>query len=175
MTALTDGIDPQPPQAEARLPRWTIRRAMAVVAIVAALCTLARIPFAFGLVVPAGVILAAVADGIRRKHYARVAWIACLLPALPIATLYIHWALAGLGLARRYSAMSEGVLGASEILVMFGLLAYVGIVGLAIRGGEDPYLRRASRWAAFLMPPTWFALLGFLLWDPFGMMDYFFR
>jgi hypothetical protein len=157
--------------------QWSILRMMVVIAGLAPLLALARYPFILGLVAFGGTIALFVALCIRRRRYDLVAWLLILYPALPLLTLHIHSSLAIRKIVRRSAPLFEGLFGLSDVCGYFCILAYFGcLVIVAGRWGREvPELKRAAKWVVFLMPVTWVALFAFAMWDPFGVLGYFFR
>jgi hypothetical protein len=161
--------------------RWTIRRIMIVIAILAPLLALSRYPFAFGLVVTIGLIALFVADSIRRGRFERVAWLLCGYPLLPLLTLYLQWGLITRRLIRRSTTtVLDGIFAVSDIGGFLCLLAYVGCVSLAAgaasgRARDTPGLRRAAWLVVILLPLSWVGLFAFAMWDPFGALSRLFH
>jgi hypothetical protein len=157
------------------VPHWTIRRIMIVTAILAPLLALARYPFAFGLIAYGGSIALLVGLSIWRRRYDLVAWLLIIYPVLPLLVLYLNWGLAIRKIVRRSSPLFDGLIGLSDVCGCLGLLAYAGCVSILASGWGQPALRRAAKRVVIFMPIAWIALFVFLIWDPFGMLGYFFR
>jgi vacuolar-type H+-ATPase subunit I/STV1 len=160
--------------------RWTIRRVMAVIAILAPLLALARYPFALGFAVASGLIALFVGHSLRGRHYGRVAGlIDNRLPFLPLLLLYLTWGVITLRYARRSSVgFLDGIFGISDIGAMVCLVAYVGCVSIWLGGlkrQDAPELRRAAKRVVLLMPPAWVGFFAFTLWDPFGALGFLFH
>ncbi len=139
------------------------------------LFVLARYPFVLGLVAFPGTIALFVTLSIRRRRYDLVAWLLILYPLLPLLTLYIHWNLAIRKIVRRSTPLFDGLIGLSDACGYFCILAYFGCIVIVARSWGGPEMRRAAKWVAFVMPVTWVVLFVFTIWDPFGMLGYFFR
>jgi hypothetical protein len=165
------------PLTDAR--RWTIRRFMAVIAILAPLLALARYPFVFGFALAIGLIALFVGHSIRGRHYGRIAGLMIGYPLLPLLMLYLTWGVITLRYARRSSVgFLDGMFGVSDIGALVCLMAYVGCVSIWLGGlkrHDAPELRRAAKWAVLLMPASWIVLFAFTLWDPFGALGYIFH
>ena len=157
------------------IPQWTIRRIMAVIAIAAPLLALTRYPFAFGLVSYGGSIALVVWLSARRRRYDLIAWLMIFYPLLPLLVLYLNWGLAIRKIVRRSTPLFDGLIGLSDICGYLCLLAYVGCVSILASGWGEPTLRRPARLVVIFMPVAWIALFVFAIWDPFGMLGYFFR
>jgi hypothetical protein len=155
--------------------QWTILRMMAIIAGVAPLLALTRYPFVLGLVTFGGTIALFVTLSIRRGRYDLVAWLLILYPLLPLLTLYTHWSLAIRKIVRRSTPLFDGLIGLSDVCGYLCLVAYFGCVVIIARSLGGPAIRRAAKWVAFVMPVAWAGLFVFSIWDPFGMLDYFFR
>jgi hypothetical protein len=150
---------------------------MAVIAIIAPLLALTRDPFAFGLIVFAGLIAVFVTISVRRRRYELIAWLIITYPALPLLTLYLQWELGRMNLAPRSSRLFDGLIGLSDTGGYLCLIAYVACIALVAsrRLCNAPSLKRAAKQLVFIMPPTWACLFAFAIWDPFGMLAYFFH
>jgi hypothetical protein len=90
---------------------------------------------------------------------------------------YINWGLAIRKIVGRSIPLFDGLIGLSDTCGYLCLLAYVGCVSILVRGrGRDwPPLKRAAWRVIIFMPIAWIALFIFAIWDPFGMLGYFFR
>jgi hypothetical protein len=150
---------------------------MAVIAIMAPLLALARYPFTFGLFLPAGLIAVFVAISVRRRRYDLIARLIIAYPALPLLTLYLQWGLNRMDLASRSSRLFDGLIGLSDTFGYICLLAYVACIALVAsrRMRNAPSLKWAAKQVVFIMTPTWACLFAFAIWDPFGMLGYFFH
>jgi hypothetical protein len=150
---------------------------MVIIAGLAPLLALARYPFAFGLVAFAGTIALFVALCVRRRRYDLVAWFLIFYPVLPLLVLYIHWSLAIRKIVSRGSPLFEGLIGLSDTVLYLCIFAYFGCVVIVARrrGQKPPEMRRAAKCVVFALPVMWIALFVFTIWDPFGMLGYFFR
>jgi hypothetical protein len=158
------------------LPRMTIRRGMAVIAIIAPLLALARCPFAFGLFIRPALVALFIALSVRRRRFDLIAWLIIAYPGLFLLILHLQRWLIRIGLARRSSPLFEGLIGLSDTGGCLCLLAYVACVSIvAAKRARDQMLRPAAKRVVFLMPPAWVGLLAFAIWDPFGVLGYFFR
>jgi hypothetical protein len=159
------------------VPQWTIRRIMVVIAVAAPLLALTRYPFVFGLIAYGGSVALFVGLSIRRHRYDLIAWLLIFYPALPLLVLYINWGLAIRKIVGRSIPLFDGLIGLSDTCGYLCLLAYVGCVSILVRGrGRDwPPLKRAAWRVIIFMPIAWIALFIFAIWDPFGMLGYFFR
>jgi hypothetical protein len=157
--------------------QWSILRVMVVIAGLAPLFALARYPFAFGLVAFAGTIATFVALSVRRRRYDLVAWLLIFYPALPLSVLYIHWSLASRKIVGRGSPLFEGLIGLSDTLGYLCIFAYFWCVMIVARrwGRPAPEMHRSAKCVVLMLPVTWVALFGLTIWDPFGMLGYFFR
>jgi hypothetical protein len=155
--------------------QWTIRRVMVVIALLAPLLTLARYPFALGLVAYGGSIALFVGLSIRRRRYDLVAWLLIFYPVLPLLVLYLQWVLGKYRLASRSTPLFGGLIGLSDTCGYLCLLAYLGCVSILVRGRDRPELRREAWRVIIFMPLAWIALFVFAVWDPFGVLGYFFR
>jgi hypothetical protein len=157
--------------------RWNILRMMVIIAGLSPLLALARYPFVLGLVAFGGSIALFVALSIRHRRFDLIAWLLILYPVLPLLTLYAHWSLAIRKIVRRSTPLFDGLIGLSDVCGYLCIFAYFGCI--AIVGGfwmrEVPEIRRAAKWVVFVMPFTWIALFVFAIWDPFGMLGYYFR
>jgi hypothetical protein len=167
---------------ETRVPtrsgrQWSILQVMVVIAGLAPLLALARYPFVFGLVAFVGSIILFVALCIRRRRYDLVAWLLILYPVLPLLVLYTHWSLAIRKIIRRSTPLFDGLIGLSDACAYFCIVAYFGCIAIVVGrwAQKAPEIRRAAKWVVFVMPVTWIALFAFAIWDPFGMLGYFFR
>ncbi|MFO0958342.1 MAG: hypothetical protein U0800_13085 [Isosphaeraceae bacterium] len=172
-TSLDASIDPGLERVRANRPRWTIRRIMVAVAIVACLFTLARVPYVFGIVVTTAASLWVVNDGLRRQKYALILWIACLYLIIPLLVVQARWGILQGKITSPCLEGLEGAFWASLFLTALWLLAYAANLQLAIQGGDDPLLRRMSRRAALMMPACWFALLLIFHWNHLRWIAYF--
>ena len=157
--------------------QWSILQIMVVIAGLAPLLALARYPFVFGLVAFVGSIALFVALCIWRRRYDLVAWLLVFYPVLPLLTLYVHWNLAIRKIVRRSTPLFDGLIGLSDVCAYLCIVAYFGCVVMVTRpwGRKVPEIRSAAKWVVFLMPVTWAAMFVFAIWDPSGMLDYFFR
>ena len=150
---------------------------MAAIAIIAPLLTLARYPFASGLIVFAGIIALFMTISVRRRRFDLLAWLIITYPALPLLTLYLQWGLIRMDLARRASPLFDGLIGLSDTGGYLCLLAYVACISLVVssRVHNTSGLKRAAKRVVFIMPPVWACLFAFAIWDPYGMLGYFFH
>jgi hypothetical protein len=155
--------------------QWNILRIMVIIAALAPLLALTRYPFALGLFTYAGSIALFVTLSIRRRCYNLVAWLLILYPVIPLLVMYIHWLLATRRIVRRSTPLFDGLLGFSDIIGVFCIIAYFACVVIATRSGGVPELKRAAKWVVFVMPLSWTALVAFVIIDPLGMIAYFFR
>jgi hypothetical protein len=155
--------------------RWTILRVMVIIACIAPLLALARYPFAFGLFTYAGSVALFVTLSIRHHRYDLVAWLLILYPALPLLIMYVHWNLAIRHIVRRSTPLSDGLIGLSDVGGYLSILAYFGCVMIVGRSLGSPEMRKAAKRVVIFLPITWAALFVFTMWDPFGMLGYFFR
>jgi hypothetical protein len=111
----------------------------------------------------------------RESKQSLVAWLLILYPLLPLLTLYIHWNLAVRKIVGRSTPLFDGLIGLSDVCGYSCILAYFGCIVIVTRSSGVPEMRRAAKWVAFVMPVTWVVLFVFTIWDPFGMLGYFFR
>jgi hypothetical protein len=155
--------------------QWNILRMMVIIAALAPLLALTRYPFALGLFAYAGSIALFVTLSIRRRCYNLVAWLLILYPVIPLLIMSIHWLLAMRRIVRRSTPLFDGLLGFSDIIGVFCIIAYFACVVIATRSWGAPEFRRAAKWVAVVMPFTWAALVVFVIIDPLGMIAYFFR
>ncbi len=155
--------------------QWNIRRMMAIIAGLAPLLALARYPFALGLFTFVGSISVFVTLSILRRRYDLVAWLLILYPALPLLVLFLHWNLATRKIVRRSTPFFDGLIGLSDFFGFLGIIAYFACIIIIVRSRSAPAIRRAARCVVYFVPITWTALFALAIWDPFGILAYFFR